>query len=463
MSLVINHSTPADGSFSATGATAWNATHAFTGVLDVANGGTGTTTPALVAGTNVTITGTWPNQTINSSGGGGSGTVTTVSVVSANGLAGSVANATTTPAITLSTSITGILKGNGTAISAATSGTDYAPATSGSSILYGNGSGGFSNVTIGSGLSFSTGTLSATGGGGGISSVTATSPVASSGGATPDISLNAAYGDTLNPYASKTANYVLAAPNGSAGVPTFRAIVAADIPTLNQNTTGSSGSVANTLTISSPLSGTNFNGSAATTIALAASYGDTQNPYASKTANYFLAAPNGTTGAPTFRAIVAADVPALNYQAPITLTTTGTSGAATFVGNTLNIPQYTGSGTPGGSNTQIQFNNSGAFGGSSNFIWDGTNVQLGTQGALRFADADSSNYVAFRSPATVASNVTWTLPSADGTSAQVLSTNGAGTLSWVTQSGGGGGSPNLDGGTPTSNYGGITAIDGGTP
>ena len=60
-----------------------------------------------------------------------------------------------------------------------------------------------------------------------------------------------------------------------------------------------------------------------------------------------------------------------DYQAPITLTTTGTSGAATFVGNTLNIPQYSG--------------------------------------------------------------------------------------------GGGGGSPNLDGGTPTSNYGGITAIDGGTP
>jgi hypothetical protein len=55
----------------------------------------------------------------------GSGTVTTVSVVSANGLAGSVANASTTPAITLSTSITGVLKGNGTAISAATAGTDY--------------------------------------------------------------------------------------------------------------------------------------------------------------------------------------------------------------------------------------------------------------------------------------------------------------------------------------------------
>lgn len=58
-------------------------------------------------------------------GGGGAGTVTSVSVVSANGLAGTVATATSTPAITISTSITGVLKGNGTAISAAAAGTDY--------------------------------------------------------------------------------------------------------------------------------------------------------------------------------------------------------------------------------------------------------------------------------------------------------------------------------------------------
>lgn len=57
------------------------------------------------------------------------GTVTSVSVVSANGFAGSVATATTTPAITISTTITGIIKGNGTAISAAIAGTDYADVT----------------------------------------------------------------------------------------------------------------------------------------------------------------------------------------------------------------------------------------------------------------------------------------------------------------------------------------------
>jgi hypothetical protein len=108
-----------------------------------------------------------------------------------------------------------------------------APATSGTSILYGNGSGGFSNVTIGTGVSFVGGTLSATGSGGTVTSVTGTSPVVSSGGTTPAISLATAYGDTLNPYASKTANYILAAPNGSAGVPTFRALVAADLPSLS--------------------------------------------------------------------------------------------------------------------------------------------------------------------------------------------------------------------------------------
>jgi hypothetical protein len=98
------------------------------GTLPVLNGGTGTTTPALVAGSNVTISGTWPNQTINATASGGS--VTTVSIVSANGFAGTVATATTTPAITLTTSISGMLKGSASALVAATSGTDFSAGTS---------------------------------------------------------------------------------------------------------------------------------------------------------------------------------------------------------------------------------------------------------------------------------------------------------------------------------------------
>jgi hypothetical protein len=64
---------------------------------------------------------------------------------------------------TLATSLTGILKATSGVVSTASAGTDYAPATSGSSILYGNGAGGFSNATIGAGIGFSGGALTNTG------------------------------------------------------------------------------------------------------------------------------------------------------------------------------------------------------------------------------------------------------------------------------------------------------------
>jgi trimeric autotransporter adhesin len=212
---------------------------------------TGTTTPVISISQATTSTNGYLSSTdwntFNNKQPAGS-YLTAVSIVSANGFAGTSSGGTT-PALTLSTAITGLLKGNGTAISAATSGTDYAPATSGTSILYGNGAGGFSNVTIGTGVSFVGGTLSATGSGGTVTSVTGTSPVVSSGGTTPAISLATAYGDTLNPYASKTANYFLAAPNGSAGVPTFRAIVAADIPALSYVTSVSGTGTVNGITL----------------------------------------------------------------------------------------------------------------------------------------------------------------------------------------------------------------------
>lgn len=74
---------------------------------------------SLVAGTGISIADGTNTITITNTAPSLGGTVTSVSVVSANGLAGTVATATTTPAITLSTTITGILQGNGTAISAA--------------------------------------------------------------------------------------------------------------------------------------------------------------------------------------------------------------------------------------------------------------------------------------------------------------------------------------------------------
>ena len=103
-----------------------------------------------------------------------------------------------------STTGTSILKGNGTGgFNNAIAGIDFAPATSGTAILYGNGGGGFSSVSIGSGVTFVGGVLSATGSGGTVTSVSGTAPIASSGGTTPAISISQA-GISTNGYLTST-------------------------------------------------------------------------------------------------------------------------------------------------------------------------------------------------------------------------------------------------------------------
>ena len=66
------------------------------------------------------------------------------------------------------------------------------------------------------------------------------------------------------------------------------------------------------------------------------------------------------------------------------------------------------------------------------------NVNLDNQVDARFyeATANGTNYVGFQAPASIAADVLWTLPATDGTAAQVLSTNGSGTLSWASLAGG---------------------------
>jgi len=92
--------------------------------------------------------------------------------------------------------------------------------------------------------------------------------------------------------------------------------------------------------------------------------------------------------------------------------------------------------SPGGSNTQVQFNNSGAFGGSANLTWDGSNLSIAAQGDLRLLDSTGGEYVALQAPATVASNVTLTLPANDGNADQVMTTDGSGNLSFTDVAGG---------------------------
>ena len=94
------------------------------------------------------------------------------------------------------------------------------------------------------------------------------------------------------------------------------------------------------------------------------------------------------------------------------------------------------------SSTKLQFNPStGTL--SATAIAAPTIQATGTsssEGKVEFyEDTDNgTNYVAFKAPASISSNVTWTLPAADGTNGQVLSTDGSGTLSWASGGGGGG-------------------------
>ena len=185
--------------------------------------------------------------------------------------------------------------------------------TAGTAISVTNGAGsitvantGVTSAVAGTGISVSGATGAVTISNTGVTSVTGTSPVASSGGATPTISLASGYGDTLNPYASKTANYVLAAPNGSAGVPTFRAVVAADIPTLNQNTTGTASNVTGTVAIANGGTGQTTQQTALNAIAGAVTSG-----------SYLRG--NGTNV--SMSTIQASDVPTLNQN------TTGTAAS----------------------------------------------------------------------------------------------------------------------------------------
>ncbi len=93
--------------------------------------------------------------------------------------------------------------------------------------------------------------------------------------------------------------------------------------------------------------------------------------------------------------------------------------------------------TPGGSNTQIQYNNSGSFGGDADLIWTaGTGLIINSQKELRLADTDDSAYIGLRSHATVSSSYTLTMPAATGTADQILVTDGSGNLSFVDNSGG---------------------------
>jgi hypothetical protein len=151
--MSIGATTPSTGAFSSlTSATP----------IAVSSGGTGTTTPSIVAGSNITVTGTWPNQTIAASG-GGSGTVTSVAatVPSIFSISGSPITSSGTLAMTYS----------GTALPVANGGTGVTSTPTNGQLLIGNGTGyTASTLTAGSNITITNSsggiTIASSGGGG---------------------------------------------------------------------------------------------------------------------------------------------------------------------------------------------------------------------------------------------------------------------------------------------------------
>ena len=77
------------------------------------------------------------------------------------------------------------------------------------------------------------------------------------------------------------------------------------------------------------------------------------------------------------------------------------------------------------------------FAGTEKIVLDQNGISLQAQSDLRFADSDSSNFIALQAPATVSSNVTFTLPATDApVSGYALISDGSGTLSWGVAGGG---------------------------
>jgi hypothetical protein len=331
----------------------------------VTNGGAGTA--------NVSISGT------------GGGTVTSVSVVSANGLAGTVATSTTTPAITLSTTITGLLKGNGTAISAATAGTDYqAPITL---------------TTTGSGAAtFASNTLN-------IPTPPA-APVASVFGRTGAVV--ATSGDYTTAQVTESGNLYFTNARAQAAI--------------TLTTTGTSGAATytggvlnipqyagtGTVTSVSVVSSNGFAGTVATA---------TSTPAITLTTTVTgILKGNGTA--------ISAATAGTDYQVPITLTTTGTTGAATLVGATLNIPNYAGTTytfSTGLTNTSgtVTVNTSQNIATLSNLTSNGIVTTSGGTGALSITATTGSGNVALATSPTFVTPVL-------GTPTSVTLTNATG-------------------------------------
>jgi len=107
-------------------------------------------------------------------------------------------------------------------------------------------------------------------------------------------------------------------------------------------------------------------------------------------------------------------------------------------GTNPDLAEVSVGGLPGGSNTQVQFNASGSFGGDANFVWDAsTGLNIGSQKEVRLQDSSGGQYIGQKASGTTTSyTVTWPAAVAGGNGYLLKSTTG-GVLSWEEASAGG--------------------------
>lgn len=241
------------------------------------------------------------------------------------------------------------------------------------------------------------GTVTSVSGTGTVSGLTLTGTVTTSG----SLTLGGTLAVTPSDFASQSANTFLAAPNGSAGVPTFRAIVAADVPTLNQNTTGTAANVTGVVAFANGGTGQTSRQDAMDALAGAVTSGQ------------YLRG-NGTDV--VMSAIQAADVPTLNQN------TTGTAA------NVTGVVAFANGGTGQTTRQDAMDALAGAVTSGQYLRGNGTDVVMS---AIQAADVPTLN----QNTTGTAANVTGTVAIANGGTGQTTKTNAFDALSPLTTKG----------------------------
>jgi hypothetical protein len=318
-----------------------------------------------------------------------------LSVVKANGFNGIVTTGQNST-LTIETTVTGIVKGDGTALSAATAGIDYGTVSS-------------VGVTVPSSLLSVTPSTITSSGTFAISLTTQASNTLLAGpitgvGTTPTfrglVSTDIPALNYVSTLTTQGANQIFAGPSSGVGAtPTFRALTTADIAGLGVGTVTSVG-----MTVPSILSVT------PSTITTSGSFALSLT---TESANQIFAGPSsGAAATPTFRSLVAADIPALSY-APTTgstsITTLGTISTGTWNSSTIGV-SYGGTGlTSTPSNGQIDIGNGSGFTRTTLTAGSGISV-TNASGGITIANTQNTGpaFSAYQSSAQSITASTWT-------------------------------------------------------